>query len=74
MNDSEVTMHDTRPPGDLTVYRTALEAAAAAIALVRKVPAPLKSLADQVIRSASCVGARYGDLTNSVRTPSPQHR
>ncbi|HSN56395.1 MAG TPA: hypothetical protein VLT32_17135 [Candidatus Sulfomarinibacteraceae bacterium] len=41
MNDSEVTMHHTRPPGDLTVYRTALEAAASAIALVRRVPAPL---------------------------------
>ena len=33
MNDSEVTMHDTPPTGGLTVYRTALEAAAAAIAL-----------------------------------------
>ncbi|HSN57356.1 MAG TPA: hypothetical protein VLT32_21995 [Candidatus Sulfomarinibacteraceae bacterium] len=53
MNDSEVTMHDTRPPGDLTVYRTALDAAATAIALVGRVPAPLKSLADQVTRCAS---------------------
>ena len=61
MNDSEVTMHDTRPPGDLTVYRTALEAAAIAIALVRKVPAPLKSLADQVIRSASSVPANLNE-------------
>ena len=61
MNDSEVTMHDTRPPGDLTVYRTALEAAATAIALVRKVPAPLKSLADQVIRSASSVPANLNE-------------
>ncbi|HSL16518.1 MAG TPA: hypothetical protein VLB51_01270, partial [Methylomirabilota bacterium] len=57
MNDSEVTMHDTRHPADLTVYRTALEAAATAIALVRRVPAPLKSLADQVIRCASSVPA-----------------
>ncbi|HSN56476.1 MAG TPA: four helix bundle protein [Candidatus Sulfomarinibacteraceae bacterium] len=61
MNDSEVTMHDTRPPGGLTVYRTALDAAAAAIALVRKVPAPLKSLADQVIRSASSVPANLNE-------------
>jgi four helix bundle protein len=61
MNDSEVTMHDTRPPGDLTVYRTALEAAATAIALVRRVPAPLKSLADQVIRSASSVPANLNE-------------
>ncbi|HSN57366.1 MAG TPA: four helix bundle protein, partial [Candidatus Sulfomarinibacteraceae bacterium] len=61
MNDSEVTMHDTRPPGDLTVYRTALEAASNAISLVRKVPAPLKSLADQVIRSASSVPANLNE-------------
>ncbi|HSL18855.1 MAG TPA: four helix bundle protein [Methylomirabilota bacterium] len=61
MNDSEVTMHDTRPPGDLTVYRTALEAAATAIALVRRVPSPLKSLADQVIRCASSVPANLNE-------------
>jgi four helix bundle protein len=61
MNDSEVTMHDTRPPGDLTVYRTALEAAATAIALVTRVPAPLKSLADQVIRCASSVPANLSE-------------
>ena len=61
MNDSEVTMHDALPPGGLTVYRTALEAAATAIALVMKVPAPLKSLADQVIRSASSVPANLNE-------------
>ena len=61
MNDSEVTMHDTRPPGDLTVYRTALEAAATAVGLVRRVPAPLKSLADQVIRCASSVPANLNE-------------
>ena len=61
MNDSEVTMYDTRHPGELTVYSTALEAAATAIALVRRVPAPLKSLADQVIRSASSVPANLNE-------------
>ncbi|HSL18048.1 MAG TPA: four helix bundle protein [Methylomirabilota bacterium] len=61
MNDSEVTMHDTRPPGDLTVYRTALDAAGTAIALVGRVPAPLKSLADQVIRCASSVPANLNE-------------
>jgi four helix bundle protein len=54
-------MHDTRLPGDLTVYRTVLEAAATAIALVRRVPAPLKSLADQVIRCASSVPANLNE-------------
>ena len=61
MNDSEVNMHDTRHPGDLIVYRIAIEAAAIAIALVKRVPAPLKSLADQVIRSASSVPANLNE-------------
>ncbi|HSL18653.1 MAG TPA: four helix bundle protein [Methylomirabilota bacterium] len=46
---------------DLTVYRTALDAAATAIALVGRVPAPLKSLADQVIRCASSVPANLSE-------------
>ena len=54
-------MHDRPPTGELTVYRTALEAAAIAISLVRKVAAPLKSLADQVIRSASSVPANLNE-------------
>ena len=40
-----------------TATRKALEAADEAISLVKRVPAPLKSLADQVIRSASSVPA-----------------
>ena len=39
----------------LVAHEKALEAAGAAIALVMRVPAPLKSIADQVIRSASSV-------------------
>jgi four helix bundle protein len=61
MNDSEVTMHDTRSAGDLIVYRAALDAAATAIALVGRVPAPLKSLADQLIRCASSVPANLNE-------------
>ena len=38
-----------------------LEAAGAAIALVMRVPAPLKSIADQVIRSASSVPANLAE-------------
>jgi four helix bundle protein len=39
----------------------ALEAAGVAIALVMRVPAPLKSIADQVIRSASSVPANLAE-------------
>ncbi len=53
MNDPEVTMSDVPPNGNLIAYRKALEAAGLAIDLSKRVPAPLKSLADQIIRSAS---------------------
>ncbi|MCP4898221.1 MAG: four helix bundle protein [bacterium] len=39
----------------------ALEAAGIALALVRRVPAPFKSIADQVIRSASSVPANLSE-------------
>ncbi len=45
----------------LEAQSIALKAAGAAIALVRKVPTPLKSLADQVIRSASSVPANLSE-------------
>ena len=57
MNDPEVTMLDALSTSNLTAYCKAIEAAGLAIELVRRVPAPLKSLADQVIRSASSVPA-----------------
>ena len=47
-------------PG-LIAHRKALEAAGIAISLVMRVPAPLKSLADQVIRSASSVPANLSE-------------
>jgi len=61
MNDPEVTMNDVLPTSNLTAYRKAIEAAGEAIELVRRVPAPLKSLADQVIRSASSVPANLAE-------------
>ncbi len=45
----------------LQAQSTALKAAGIAIALVRKVPTPLKSLADQVVRSASSVPANLSE-------------
>jgi len=61
MNNPEVTMHDALPNTGLIAHRKALEAAAIAISLVLRVPAPLKSLADQVIRSASSVPANLSE-------------
>jgi len=57
MNDTEVTMQSALPKNTLVAHSKALEAAGISISLVTRVPAPLKSLADQVIRSASSVPA-----------------
>ena len=54
-------MLDALPNGNLTAYRKALEAAAIALALSTRAPAPLKSLADQVIRSAASVPANLAE-------------
>jgi four helix bundle protein len=61
MNNPEVTMHATAPKSNLVVYRKAIEAAGEAIALAIRVPAPLKSIADQAIRSASSVPANIAE-------------
>ena len=61
MNDPEVTMLDSLPNSNLIVYRKALEAAGVALRLVARLPAPLKSLADQVIRSAASVPANLAE-------------
>ena len=61
MNNPEVIMHDTPPRNTLVAYEKALVAAGSAIGLVQRVPAPLKSLADQVIRSASSVPANLAE-------------
>jgi len=46
---------------DLVAYTKALEAAGIAIKLVSRVPAPLRSIADQLIRSASSVPANLAE-------------
>jgi len=61
MNDPEVIMLDALPGNTLIVHRKALEAAGMALALVVRVPAPLRSLADQVIRSASSVPSNLSE-------------
>jgi four helix bundle protein len=61
MNDPEVTMSNVPANANLVALDKALEAAGAAITLVMRVPAPLKSIADQVIRSASSVPANLAE-------------
>jgi four helix bundle protein len=56
MNDPEVNM-----PNELIAHSTALEAAGIALTLVSRVPAPLKSVADQVVRAASSVPANLSE-------------
>ncbi len=54
-------MRNARPETGLIAHRKALEAAGIAISLAMRVPAPLKSIADQVIRSASSVPANLSE-------------
>ena len=61
MNDPEVTMSNADTNSNLIAHTKALEAAGIAIKLVMRVPAPLKSIADQVIRSATSVPANLAE-------------
>jgi four helix bundle protein len=54
-------MSDALTNTNLVAHEKALEAAGTAITLVMRVPAPLKSIADQVIRSASSVPANLAE-------------
>ena len=48
MNDPEVTMSNVLANTNLVAHEKALEAASVAITFAIRVPAPLKSIADQV--------------------------
>jgi four helix bundle protein len=61
MVTSWLFMHSPLPTTGLLARSKALEAAGIAISLVMRVPAPLKSLADQVICSASSVPANLSE-------------
>ena len=54
-------MHSPLQSTGLIAHRKALEAAGIAISLAMRVPAPLKNIADQVIRSASSVPAHLSE-------------
>ena len=61
MNNPEVTMQQTAPQTGFDAQDKADRAATNAISLVMRVPAPLKPIADQVIRSASSVSANIAE-------------
>jgi four helix bundle protein len=61
MNDPEVTMSNAVSNTNLVAHAKALDAAGIAIKLALGVPAPLKSIADQVIRSANSVPANIAE-------------
>jgi four helix bundle protein len=61
MNDPEVIMSSVLTGTNLIAHMKALEAAGSAIRLVRRVPSPLKSIADQVIRSAGSIPANLAE-------------
>ena len=54
-------MNNALPKNNLIATEKAIEAAAVAISLVKRVPAPLTTIADQVVRSASSVPANHAE-------------
>ena len=61
MNDPEVIMLAVPDTQNLVASAKALQAAGLALSLVATVPAPLRSLADQVVRAASSVAANLAE-------------
>jgi four helix bundle protein len=61
MNNPEVTMHVFRSCKGFQAHQKAVEAAGIAIELALKVPAPLRNLGDQLIRSVSSVAANLAE-------------
>ena len=61
MNESEVIMHNAKPRYEFIAHSKALEVAGIAIDLVGRLPVSFRSLADQVVRSASSVPANLDE-------------
>ena len=61
MNNTEVTMHKPPTGTGFDALDKAIEGAQIAVSLALKVPAPLKSIGDQLIRAASSVPANLAE-------------
>jgi len=61
MNDPEVTMLHANRHSNLIAYSTALDAAGMTNGLLQRVPAPLKCLAEQLVRASSSVAANLAE-------------
>jgi len=61
MNTTRTTPPPSTPKHSLTAHELALEAAGTAVALALQLPAPLRSLGDQLIRSSSSVPANLAE-------------
>ena len=61
MNTTEESMHQTSRERGFEVLEVAMQAAGTAIGLVSRVPSAYRSLADQLIRSASSVPANLAE-------------
>ena len=61
MNNPEVTMHERQLETGFDALDKATTAAGIAISLAMRVPAPLKPIANQIIRSASSVPANLAE-------------
>jgi four helix bundle protein len=72
-DNPEVIMSKPATATGLRAHDTALEAAAIAIRLVIRVPAPLKPIADQVIRSASSVPANLAEGCGRIGRDRAHH-
>jgi four helix bundle protein len=73
MNNPEVTMHDQATTTGFDALDKAVEAAGIAISLAMRVPAPLKPIADQIIRSASSVSANIAEGQGRVGRDRAHH-
>ncbi|MEP0775860.1 MAG: four helix bundle protein [Acidobacteriota bacterium] len=80
MNTTRTTPPPSTPKHSLTAHQLALDATSTAVALALKLPGPLRSLGDQLIRSASSVpanlaeGAGRAGATGSTTGASPTPR
>jgi four helix bundle protein len=70
-NNPEVTMYDSATGFD--AHDKAVTAAGIAISLAMRVPAPLKPIADQIIRSASSVPANIAEGSGRSGRDRLQH-